>query len=347
MEYLSLFSGAGGGDLGCQHLLGWRCMGYVEWEDYCVKVIDQRIKDGALDSAPIFFGDIKEFNERGYAKSYTGVVEAITAGFPCTPFSIAGRQKAKDDARNGWPETIRTIRLVRPKYCLLENVPGLLSRSHRYFETILKDLAESGYDVRWKVISAGEVGAPHKRDRLWIVADSNVTRLEGQKPKRKSRRQSGLSTKRRSVADSNKRLSHNEEEEVQPGRDATNSRRSRVADTNRRRKLQSKRGKQKERRRTGNRSQEEVADTSGEGLQESWVSRRVQEAQEEGASAATPGGSVLPGMWWQNDPAEGPAESRVGRMVNGMANRMDRTKALGNGQVSDVVAIAWHLLGPK
>ncbi len=75
-----------------------------------------------------------------------------------------------------WPETIRVIRIVRPRFCLLENVPGLLS--HGYFGTILGDLAESGYDAKWKVLSAAEVGAPHKRDRLWIVCHANNMRLE-------------------------------------------------------------------------------------------------------------------------------------------------------------------------
>ncbi len=170
MNYLSLFSGGCGGDLACQHLLKWDCIGYVEWEGYCAKIIKQRIKDGFLSDAPIFNIDIREFIRRDYALSYSGMVDVITAGFPCQPFSVAGKQAGADDPRNMWPATLETIRIVRPRYCLLENVPGLLSRKHGYFETILKDLAESGYDAKWKVISAAEVGAPHLRDRVWIFA---------------------------------------------------------------------------------------------------------------------------------------------------------------------------------
>ncbi|MEE8471110.1 MAG: DNA (cytosine-5-)-methyltransferase [Dehalococcoidia bacterium] len=170
MNELSLFTGAGGGVLG-SILLGWRTIGYVEKDDYCQRVIAQRIKDGLIEEAPIF-GDIRTFNDSGCAELYRGVTDIISAGFPCQPFSVAGQRKGESDERNLWPDTIRAIRIVRPRYVLLENVPGLLA--HEYFGTILGDLAESGFDAKWKVISAAELGAPHRRDRLWIVADSNT-----------------------------------------------------------------------------------------------------------------------------------------------------------------------------
>ena len=168
MRELSLFSGAGGGLLGTA-LLGWRPVGYVEWDDYCQRVLAARIKDGFLPDAPIF-GDIQAFNRDGYATAYQGLVDVVTGGFPCQPFSVAGRRAGADDSRNMWPATIECIRLVRPRYAFLENVPGLLTSG--YFGTILGDLAESGYDCRWRILSAAEVGAPHKRDRLWIVANA-------------------------------------------------------------------------------------------------------------------------------------------------------------------------------
>lgn len=166
MRELSLFTGGGGGVLGT-HMLGWTPVGYVEIDDYAQRIIRARIDDGILPAAPIF-GDIRSFNRDGYAAAYQGMVDVVTAGFPCQPFSIAGKQLGADDDRNMWPETIAAIRLVRPRYCLLENVPGLLTSG--YFGTVLGDLAQSGYDARWRVLSAAEVGAPHKRDRLWIVA---------------------------------------------------------------------------------------------------------------------------------------------------------------------------------
>jgi DNA (cytosine-5)-methyltransferase 1 len=178
---LSLFSGAGGGLLASKYLLGWKTIGYVEYEKYCQKVIEQRIKDGLLDAAPIF-GDINKFIAEGYAKSYSGMVDVITAGFPCQEFSVAGKRKGKDGARNMWPQTIEAIKIIKPKHAFLENVPGLLSsvsgmdeiagRPISYCTAIFRDLAEAGYNAKWTVLGAGDIGAPHKRKRLWILAHS-------------------------------------------------------------------------------------------------------------------------------------------------------------------------------
>jgi len=168
MRELSLFSGAGGGLLATKHLLGWETIGYVEWDKYCQKVLRQRILDGYLDNAPIF-GDIREFLDTGCAELYQGVTDVISAGFPCQPFSVAGKQAGKDDPRNMWPQTRDTIRTVRPRYVLLENVPGLLS--HTYIYTILSDLAQAGYDAKWTVLGADDVGAPHRRKRWWCQAE--------------------------------------------------------------------------------------------------------------------------------------------------------------------------------
>ena len=170
MNELSLFSGAGGGLLASK-LLGWRTIGYVEWEDYPQRVIEQRIKDGHLDDAPIY-GDVRTFVSEGYARGYRGVAQIVTGGFPCQPFSVAGKGLAEDDQRNMWPATLDVINEVRPQFALLENVPGLLA--HEYTRRIFGDLVESGYDIRWRVLSAAEMGAPHKRDRLWIVAHSKI-----------------------------------------------------------------------------------------------------------------------------------------------------------------------------
>jgi len=167
MKYLSLFSGVGGGDLAFQHLLeGFRCIGYVENGKYPQDVIRQRIEDGLLDCAPIF-GDIREFN-REYAEGYQNMADLITGGFPCQPFSVAGKQKGEQDERNMWPEFRNTIRIIRPQYAFLENVPGLLASG--YMPQIFSDLAEVGYDARWFVLGADDVGANHRRKRLWILA---------------------------------------------------------------------------------------------------------------------------------------------------------------------------------
>src|SRR5688500_7095349 len=119
MRELSLFSGAGGGLLASKWLLGWMTVAYVEINDYCQRVLRQRIDDGLLDDAPIF-GDIRAFIAEGYADAYQGMADVVTGGFPCQPFSVAGKQRAGSDERNMWPETIEVIRRVQPRWCLLE-----------------------------------------------------------------------------------------------------------------------------------------------------------------------------------------------------------------------------------
>jgi DNA (cytosine-5)-methyltransferase 1 len=166
MRELSLFTGVGGGVLGSK-LLGWKTVGYVEFNAYCQRVIKQRIKDGIFDNAPIF-GDIRAFTSEGYAARYRGLVDAITGGFPCQPFSVAGKQLAENDERNMWPQTAECVRIIRPRIVYFENVTGLLSTG--YFEQILCDLYKMGYTVRWCTLSAAETGAPHQRERLWIFS---------------------------------------------------------------------------------------------------------------------------------------------------------------------------------
>jgi len=166
MQYLSLFSGGGLGDLGYQHLLGWECLGYLDHDEYCCKILDARISDGFLQDAPVFHCDIADWNKTEYPKAYRGI-DCVTAGFPCQLFSGANRHKRKK-ALNKWPDTWRAIRQVQPTITFMENVPGLLRDV--YFGRILKDLAYGGYESKWFLLSAAEVGADIIRKRLWILS---------------------------------------------------------------------------------------------------------------------------------------------------------------------------------
>lgn len=165
LRELSLFSGAGGGLIATSLFLGIRTVGYVEWNEDNQKILAQRIKDGHLHEAPIF-GNIKTFISEGYAEAYKGMVDIITGGFPCQPFSCAGVQKGEEDERNFWPETNKCLSIIQPKYAFFENVSNLLS--FPYCEQIFFDLAKSGYDAQWCVLSAKDIGADHIRDRVWI-----------------------------------------------------------------------------------------------------------------------------------------------------------------------------------
>ncbi len=172
--YISLFSGAGGGDLASQWLKGWRCVCYVERAPYAVEVLRARIRDGLLNDAPIW-DDVSTFDGTAWA----GLVDGITAGFPCQPFASGGKQRGPADARNGWPHTMRVIREVSPCWAFLENSPNILKTSRKYkrppyAQTIIGELSDAGYMCSWGCLSASTLGAAHKRERVWIVAHSGI-----------------------------------------------------------------------------------------------------------------------------------------------------------------------------
>jgi DNA (cytosine-5)-methyltransferase 1 len=176
MNELALFAGAGGGILG-GHLLGWRTVCAVEWEPYAACVLAARQNDGLLPPFPIW-DDVQTFDGR----PWRGIVEVVSGGFPCQDISIAGKGDGLDGERSGmWRHMARVVGEVRPRYVFVENSPMLVARG---LDRVLTDLATLGYDARWTVMGASDVGAPHQRDRLWIVAsDSSQVRLERDKPK--------------------------------------------------------------------------------------------------------------------------------------------------------------------
>jgi len=167
MNELSLFTGYGGMTLGLR-LAGMEVttVGYVEIDPYCQQLIQARIRDNVLDDAPIY-ADIRAFS----GTECQGVVDIITASFPCQPHSSANKtRRGRSDERNLWPDTLRVIREVAPRYVLLENVRGLADGHNPYAAEIVGQLSEAGYDARWGLLSAAEVGAPHLRNRWWCLA---------------------------------------------------------------------------------------------------------------------------------------------------------------------------------
>ena len=258
MNELALFTGAGGGLLASRWLLRWRTVCAVEIEPYRRELLLRRQRDGLLELFPIW-DDIRSFN----AEQWHGKVDIVTGGFPCQPFSVAGKQKGADDERNMWPETIRIICMVRPCYAFLENVPGLISCGH--LGTVLGDLADAGYDAEWCVLGADDVGAPHRRKRIWILAHTNKIRCHSWG--------AGESLPRNRLDGETRQMAYTSQ--------ANDSQWDREKESG-----------QVQFRRSG---------------------------------------------WWD-------AEPRLGRVVNGMAHRVDRLTALGDGQVSAVAAEAWHML---
>jgi DNA (cytosine-5)-methyltransferase 1 len=268
---LALFAGAGGGILG-GHLLGWRTVCAVEWEPYPASVLAQRQNDGLLPAFPIW-DDVRTFD--GHA--WRGVVDVVSGGFPCQDISVAGKGAGIDGTRSGmWGHMARIIGEVRPRYVFVENSPALITRG---LGRVLGDLAALGYDCRWTVLGAADVGAPHQRDRIWIVANSTGT--GGDAWSLQVKRSNGRSL------------------ESGPSTELVKSSCSSafVADSD-------------SSQREGNKRPQ----------------RKTQELTELGESG-----------WWTTEPD-------VGRVAHGVAARVDRLKAIGNGQVPLCAATAWRLL---
>ena len=232
MNELALFAGAGGGILGGL-ACGFRTVCAVEIDDYARRILLARQRDGCLPRFPIW-DDVRTFD----GQPWQGRIDVITGGFPCQDISSAGKRAGIAGTRSGlWADFARIIGEVRPRYALIENSPHLRTRG---LDVVLRDLAELGFDAEWTVLGAANVGAPHQRDRLWILA-----------------------------ADADRDIVW-----LQPGRECG---------------------------------------TGGSEASEHRHDRQV--------------------TW--------PVRARDPRVGDGMANRVDRTRATGNGQVARVAAMAW------
>ena len=357
IRYLSLFSGAGGGDLACQHLLGWRCVGYVEWNKDACETLDGRIRDGFADNAQIWHQDIRDFN-RGAAHVYSGMVDFVAGGPPCQPFSVAGRRAAAGDSRNMVPAMLRTIGIVRPRRILLENSPT--STFRRYLlDFIIPRLRQMGYVGRYGVISAEDAiwlncypGTParyHERKRTWVVAkvvDATCQRTGGLSTRPRRPKQAEINSVR-----SGKKAANAEQFHANNGGSGASQ-------------ICGRRSPAPELPGSGWWSIDpaEMPDAIGEGLaqrkgkpgnngQELTASERSNSsggdvAAEIGESdcSSCPGDSRGGATNRSEDRLRWPVESRLGRVVHGMARRVDRCRAIGEGQVPAVVDIVEEIL---
>ena len=160
---LSLCSGAGGLELGIKLAVpDSRAVCYVEGEAYAASILAARMEDATMDAAPVW-SDVKSFDPT----PWRGCVDIVTAGYPCQPFSIAGRKQAEADPRHLWPFIRDIVRAVEPRLCFFENVSHHLRLG---FEQVHDDLRSMGFGVAAGLFTAEEVGASHKRERLFILA---------------------------------------------------------------------------------------------------------------------------------------------------------------------------------
>lgn len=252
MKLGSLFSGGGLGDLGFM-AAGMDIAWQVEIDEYCQKILALRFPESEK------YRDIKNIKGTAHAK-----VDILTGGFPCQPFSVAGKQKGKEDNRYLWPEMLRVIKECRPRWVVGENVPGIINMA---LDTVCSDLEAEGYEVWPIVFPSHALGAWHKRDRLWIVGYSKHDGLS--KPE-----------VRRSMYEPS--ISKEQDEGIKSKRAGLLS--------------------------------ENVANSSDARFKRvcEWKNKAIK--------------SFVFGEYWKSEPA-------VGRVANGITDRVHRLKMLGNGQV--------------
>lgn len=322
MNELALFAGAGGGILGGQ-LLGWRTVAACELEPYPRECLLARQRDGQLDRFPIW-DDVCTFD----GKPWRGLVDVVSGGFPCQDISSAGKGAGIEGARSGlWKEMCRIICEVRPRYAFMENSPMLTSRG---LGVVLGDLAEAGYNAEWMVLGAADLGAPHQRDRIWILAEDRAQRVAEHAHLHDERTQPAVSGSEQATDTEGVC----EEVGEHPAPPDTYAHGLQCAEQ----------GSEHEgseefaggcangvesRRAVGG---EDVPDTAFSQCQGADALPLQQEQEDTGAWYA---GSVWStGSAWEVEPG-------VGRVADGVARRVDRLRAIGNGQVPAVAAAAF------
>jgi len=180
VKLLDLFSGIGGFSYGLEKT-GFQTVAFCEMDKYCKLVLQKHWKGTKI------YSDVKEITKERLEADGVELPEIITGGFPCQPFSIAGKQKGTNDDRHLWPEMFRIIKELKPRWIIGENVRGIVNiQDGVVFETVCTDLESEGYEVQAFNIPAAGVGAPHRRERIWIVANSRRTLRQGAELGRKN-----------------------------------------------------------------------------------------------------------------------------------------------------------------
>lgn len=316
LNELELFAGAGGGILGSQ-LLGHRTVCAVEFDAYARSVLLARQADRTFPPFPVW-DDVRTFDGRPWRV----IVDVVSGGFPCQDISVAGKGAGIDGERSGlWGEMARVVGEVRPRFVFVENSPALVTRG---LDRVIGDLTALGYDSRWIVMGAADVGAPHQRDRLWLLASDTRQHRRGKWKDQQVAIQRGEGAPDAGADGAQRTVA-----------DAANSR---IYESWRsvglRKDVQLIRGNERDGISSGTEKETPIL-AHAYGAQRQGNQRQGNQRQERNesqyADISRPG-------WWRVEPG-------VGRVVDGMAHRAHRLKAIGNGQVPQCRAAAWRILG--
>jgi DNA (cytosine-5)-methyltransferase 1 len=322
LTHLSLFSGIGGLDLAAE-LAGFHTVGQCEWADYPTKVLEKHWPDVPR------WRDIRTLTREGFSER-TGLqtVDLVSGGFPCQPFSVAGKQKGKGDDRYLWPEMLRVISELTPRWVVGENVPGILRIAAA---DVVQDLERIGYNCVVFEFEAAAVGAVHRRDRVCFLANSLQFGRGGRRDEDVLGQDWALQVDRSSARTEQFFLADSEERKMD-GRvrgnmdEAETSRESKYAAVDTcREDMADPQGNQFNREVRPRGRGAGFAD--GSSLVPDAEIQRLERADATGRTRAGGWDMQYPGRdWWTIEPD-------VGRVANGVPDRVDRLKCLGNAVV--------------
>ena len=316
LKHLDLFSGIGGFSLGLEATGYFDTVAFCDYDSYCQKVLRKHWPWVTI------YDDVKELNsERLEANGHTKI-DIITGGYPCQPFSIAGRQKGEQDPRHVWPEYFRLIQELRPTWDIGENVAGHIKLG---LDTVLENLESEGYSARAFSISASSVGAVHQRERVWIVGYSEHNGSSTTEKSRVSEKTDDNSKEGQNKTIQFERTggSHNSE-------DVENTRCSQWPWSffGNQDEDETREGDAYQFERSGSTSKIDVANTKSFSRNEHETNREHGKTPVQEISRNR-GGISGESTWWSVEPD-------VGRVAHGVPKRVDRLKSLGNSLIPHI-----------
>ena len=322
LRHLDLFSGIGGFSLGLEATGGFETVAFCDIEKYCLEILEKR-----YPGVPRYT-NIKELNYETIKTDGVFPIDIITGGYPCQPFSVAGRKKGEKDPRHLWPEMFRLVQELQPSWVIGENVSGHIKLG---LDTVLKNLESEGYAARTFSISASSIGANHQRERVWIVANSKQDNYFEQ-VRRRNEEESGIQKKYREEHGQSRQSSGTSEVWKKSNRHEN------VEDTRQLggglepsgNKESIGRGSYEKTEWSTNADQTSGSSQRGEVMANTSSKRtsrgetRREDAENVGQSSKRPWDG-----WWDIEPD-------VGRVAHGVPKRVDRLKSLGNSLVPSI-----------